>query len=344
MTTHSQNFRPRTVSSTYLQAFVYGAAKMGVPKDKVLLMIPGGENALTNPVKRFDYKTLIEILNFAIEHSGDRTMGLRIGLNFRQEHFLDVGYALPFASSLKEVIELNEAHQTINQQIGRTSFNVIDGKVHMSWNSFSGETEYEKFYTESIFAGYASLGRWLLRSQDNPIQKMRFRHKKPRDMAVHNVVFGEDIEFESDRDELIYPAVLLKAKMPSPNPQVFNLLRSKLSRKMSDLNQPTKTSVEALRLVQAGLAREDVSINRIADRMGMSERTFRRRLKDEGTSFRDVLSDARKELCEIYFNENRMSLSQIAQSLGFQDQSAFSRAFKGWYGMSPRQYKSELGN
>ncbi len=338
----SDILRSRTVSSTYLQAFVYGAAKMGMDKSVLLDRIPGGENTLNNPVRRFTTKILIDILNYSVEKTQDRTLPLRIGLNFRQENFLDVGYAMPFASSLQEVIDLNEVHQVLNQQIGRTGVTIDDGNAHLHWTSYSGDIHYEKYYTEAIFAGYASLGRWLLRSQDNPILKMRFRHEKPKELAVHHVVFGEDIEFGADRDEVIYPARLLKSKMPSANPHVFNLLKAKLDRKLVELNQPTPIGVEALRLVQAGLARENVGIDVIAKKMGMSERTFRRRLREENTSFREILSEARKELCEIYFNENRLSLSQIAQSLGFQDQSAFTRAFKSWYGQSPRQYKSGL--
>ena len=315
---------------------------MGMDRDRVMDMIPGGENALTNPVKRFHNQVLIDILNHSVEQTGDRSIGLRIGLNFRMEHFLDVGYALPYARNLREAIEVNMAHQPLTQQIGRTSVRTKDGYAIMGWTSNAGETDYESLYVESIFAGYASIGRWLLFAQDNPIVWMQFKHHAPKDMSTHNLVFGEDIRFGADKDELVFKEELLDAPMPMSNPDMFALLKTKLSRKLIDLNQPTPVALEATRLVQTGLANDNIAIGTIASRMGMSERTFRRRLVEEGTSFRDVTSKARQELCEVYFQQDQMSLSQIAQSLGFQDQSAFSRAFKTWYGVTPRQYRLGL--
>ena len=342
MKTRSENFNPRTVSSTYLQAFVYGAIKVGVSPDIIFGMIEGGQIALDNPVKRFSNETLIDILNKVVEITGDRSVGLRIGLNFRQEHFLDVGYALPYAQTLRDAHELNVAYQPLTQQIGKTSVEIKNGHTHMYWTSNSQNIEYEKYYTESIFAGYASIGRWLLMAQDNPCRAMRFRHKAPEDINVYHVVFGDDVIFEAERDEIVFDEDLMSARMPTPNPEMFNLLKEKLARKFIDLNQPPSTSLESTRLIQTLLPEEDFSINLICDRLGMSERTLRRRLAEEGTSFRDILSNARQELCEIYFRQERSSLAQIAHDLGFQDQSAFSRAFKQWHGMTPRQYRAEI--
>ena len=342
METRSENFNPRTVSSTYLQAFVYGAIKIGADSELINKMIEGGQNALDNPVKRFPTTTLIDILNAAIEQTGDRTIGLRIGLNFRQEHFLDVGYALPYAQTLREAHELNAAFQPLTQQIGKTSVEIKDGLTHMYWTSNTDEIEYEKYYTESIFAGYASIGRWLLMAQENPCRSMRFRHAKPNDLTVHHVVFGDEVVFGAERDEIVFDQDLMSARMPTPNAQVFSLLKEKLARKFVDLNQRPSIALETTRLIQTLLQEEQFSIHEICSRLGTSERTLRRRLSENGTSFREILSNARMELCEVYFRQDRASLAQIAHDLGFQDQSAFSRAFKQWYGVTPRQYKSNL--
>ena len=56
-------------------------------------------------------------------------------------------------------------------------------------------------------------------------------------------------------------------------------------------------------------------------------------------SYRDVLESTRRSLAENYLSDNKHSQAQIAYMLGFSDQSNFSRAFKRWTSLSPRQYQ-----
>ena len=68
----------------------------------------------------------------------------------------------------------------------------------------------------------------------------------------------------------------------------------------------------------------------------MSERTLHRRLGAEGTSFQDVLDDTRRELAEQYLSRGDLSLADTTYLLGFNDQSSFFRAYRRWFGTSPK--------
>ena len=73
--------------------------------------------------------------------------------------------------------------------------------------------------------------------------------------------------------------------------------------------------------------------------MGISERTFYRRLAEEGLSFRDVLQDAQSALARELLSETDCSIAEIAFLTGFSEQSTFSRAFKRWVGEAPARYR-----
>jgi AraC-like DNA-binding protein len=73
----------------------------------------------------------------------------------------------------------------------------------------------------------------------------------------------------------------------------------------------------------------------------MSARNLQRHLAEEGTSFKELLTEARVTLGRNYVGEGRLSVTEIAFVLGFADTSTFSRAFKRWTGMSPREYASK---
>ncbi|MCY1013835.1 helix-turn-helix transcriptional regulator [Nannocystis pusilla] len=73
--------------------------------------------------------------------------------------------------------------------------------------------------------------------------------------------------------------------------------------------------------------------------MGTSERTMQRRLRQAGTSFRDVVDDVRREAALAQLGRRDATVTDIAFMLGFSDLSAFSRAFRRWTGASPSEYR-----
>lgn len=77
----------------------------------------------------------------------------------------------------------------------------------------------------------------------------------------------------------------------------------------------------------------------IARQMGISGSTLQRRLAAEGSSFRELLNATRRDLAERYLREGRRPIKEVAYSLGFADLSNFTRAFRSWFGMSPREYQ-----
>ena len=77
----------------------------------------------------------------------------------------------------------------------------------------------------------------------------------------------------------------------------------------------------------------------IAADLSVSNRTLQRKLKDEGTSFMDLLQDTRLQLARKYLRQPGRSVVETAYLLGFSEPSTFSRAFKRWTGRAPAEYR-----
>jgi AraC-like DNA-binding protein len=77
----------------------------------------------------------------------------------------------------------------------------------------------------------------------------------------------------------------------------------------------------------------------VAKRLGMSRATLYRQLREEGTSYEDLLDDLRHRMALHYLDGKKVSVNQTAYLVGFSDPSVFSRAFKRWTGKSPAQRK-----
>ena len=81
-----------------------------------------------------------------------------------------------------------------------------------------------------------------------------------------------------------------------------------------------------------------------AEISGYSVRSLQRRLKEERTSYAQVVDKARCRVAMSTLREDRFSLTQIAEQLGYSEHSAFTRAFRRWTGMAPSQYRAEGAN
>lgn len=80
----------------------------------------------------------------------------------------------------------------------------------------------------------------------------------------------------------------------------------------------------------------------VAKELNISERSLQRKLQQHGTTFRLVLDSVRQMIALQYIKDPENRMSDIAFLIGFSEQSAFSRAFKKWTGISPLKFRETL--
>ncbi|WP_156492540.1 AraC family transcriptional regulator, partial [Oleiphilus sp. HI0080] len=79
----------------------------------------------------------------------------------------------------------------------------------------------------------------------------------------------------------------------------------------------------------------------LAEKLGMSEPTLRRKLSAEGSSVQDIKNEVRLKLAKQQLKSTSLSVKEVAEQLGFSESRAFSRAFKQWTGLNPANYRRQ---
>jgi AraC-like DNA-binding protein len=87
---------------------------------------------------------------------------------------------------------------------------------------------------------------------------------------------------------------------------------------------------------------EDTSLEAVSARLQLPPRTVRRRLQREGTSFRDLSAQLRKEMALRCLRDTELTVEDIACALGFSDAANFRHAFRGWTGVCPQEMRHRL--
>jgi AraC-like DNA-binding protein len=94
----------------------------------------------------------------------------------------------------------------------------------------------------------------------------------------------------------------------------------------------------------ANLTQDRARLPLIAQDLSLTQRTLQRKLTEAGSNFQQVLDQTRHGLAKDYLSQRQLNLADIAFLLGYQEQSAFNHAFKGWFGISPGSYREQSGN
>jgi AraC-like DNA-binding protein len=84
------------------------------------------------------------------------------------------------------------------------------------------------------------------------------------------------------------------------------------------------------------------TLSDVADELCVHPRTLRRRLADEGTSFREVLNEARSAVAVDLLRNVGLTVEEASKRLGYTEVSTFSNAFRRWHGVTPSAYSREL--
>lgn len=158
------------------------------------------------------------------------------------------------------------------------------------------------------------------------------------DMPELERVLGCRVSPRSTHNSVAFPVHVLDQPVPSANRLLYRLLGGYLEQVRAAQSQSIIDRVESY--IRGSLASGNCSIERCAEKVGMSVRTLQARLAADGARFSELVENQRAVLAKSHLAQGRLSLDEIADRLGYGEQTSFGRAFKRWTGVTPHQYRA----
>jgi AraC-like DNA-binding protein len=170
--------------------------------------------------------------------------------------------------------------------------------------------------------------------------RVRLTHHRAWNKELASVL-GDNVQLGAKADDITFPSRLKQAPVVSADLHLNRVLRSYCEEAISlPRNRASFRSLVENASVPL-LPHGGAQAGEIARHLGVSRRTFARRLATENTSFAEVLEGLRLSLANRYLADPQLTISQIAWLLGYSDVGAFSHAFRRWTGKSPGEHRTE---
>ena len=294
-------------------------------------------SSLVEPDARVSYVTAERLGERALALTGDDNFGLHLAQDVGDSKHYDAGVLLLMASpTLRAALERMVAFQRYWGDGERATLHPVSGGQCIRYVLAGAAGAYARHSHECALAEVA-LGVRALSGLELNARVVRFSHKAPPLTVEHGAVFRCPLEFGAVHAEIEFDDAVLDSRMRHANEAFCGIFEQQVERALSRLPSPGRLSDHVREVARAALSGGACTLGDTAEALGVSVRTLQRRLRDEGTSFAEVVDALRRETAIAYL-ERRIPIPEVAALLGYSDATAFHHAFSRWTGKSPQRY------
>lgn len=275
----------------------------------------------------------------AAERLNDPLLGLHLGQAMQPAQLGALGYVLLASENLGAALMRIQRYHRLVHDINPIEHAVVDGQLELRWGIAHGKPG--ALFDEAGITSIVQFGRDLC-GQSLSLTAVDFVNPAPIDARPYTRYFGCPVRFAQPVTRLVIPLETLAAPLRQPDPTLLKLMEEQVDAALAQLPQTGDLGDMTQRVV-AHLAPQGMpELEQVAHELRLSPRVFYRRLAEQGLNFRDLREAALQQLADLHLRDERLTLAEVSTLLGYSEQSAFTRAFKRWKGVSPLQWRHGL--
>lgn len=262
-------------------------------------------------------------------------MTLQIASMIRTGHLGVVGYLLHACANMAEALAcLRRYRKLIITAVEEMQVLAQQDTIELRWEH---NPKIDPLVLELGIAILVQFSRQLVSQENQSLPPLQVNLMQiPPSVASYESYYGCPVHFHQGWASVVFPVTYLSIPISQPDKMLLDILQQQADQALQALPK-TDEFMHRVHQHLAQLCQDgQPHVDELAARLHLSIRTVQRRLLDNGTTFQQALDEVRQQLCWQYLQQD-IQLSDIAQLLGYSDQSAFTRAYKRWTGSTPHQ-------
>jgi AraC-like DNA-binding protein len=324
-----------SVSVFLARAVIDAVERTGTPAGSWL---PPDWPRLEHPHARVDSQAFGQLLANAVEVTGDEALGLHLAEHMPESAADLLAHLAAHAPTMREALATCAHFAPLGMDGLGLSFRDEGSAWVVTYDLPRRGALPDRVLAEWVTAGLVRLARTFNGPNVAP-DVVRFEHSRPTYLREYARVFGDNVQFVQRETSVAFDRRVADRPQMHQHRELYDLLRVEAARRLEELVVHSRSATRVRHLLGATQPGRFPTAATAARHLGMSERSLRRSLAMDGTSYRDIARTALEASAGQLLRDPNRSIKQTSADLGFASAGAFQRAFKRWTGMTPGEYQ-----
>jgi AraC-like DNA-binding protein len=288
-------------------------------------------DALRKPDLPLPARTVGGFFERAAAISGCRSFGLHLAARSSMAILGPLWLLLRSAASVRQMFEDLATHYDLFTSAATVTLEPANRGLFIGWDTAVAQAGSSVQAVEFVLAVFCNELRLRCAPAWQP-PLVQFRHSAPAQLHDHRRVFGPRVQFDAERNAIFLDAGTLAQPGNARGSRARTLVAAMLRLDHDRPDPGLAARVEGV--VRALLPYAPCTLHDVSRVLGMAPRTLQEHLANGGRSFKSVRDAVRGDLALKYLQHSSLSLSEIADILGYTSLSSFSHSFRRWHGQS----------
>ncbi len=339
----SIGWEEKVYPATKIAIVVDGLAAEGIPLTESLRRTSISPDDLRSPTTQVSVNQVIEAYRNAIELSRVSQFAFNTGLKTHVSSYGMYGFAILSSMNFRQTMQFAVRYHQLATPLVKLRFLEEAGQAEWTIDPLPHpaiDGRLYRFIVEMQFGVHISLQRDVMGSAFWP-SSLHVKFEAPRPEKEYNEALGCPVAFGQSGNRILFDATWLHGSPVFGNEISYASVVSLCDDLQDRLQNRIGVAGKVRTFLLATLGRH-ANLDDVATHFDTPVRTLRRKLREEGTSFRELLDQLRAEVAVKYLRDTAMTIDDIAHALGFSETANFRHAFQRWNRASPQEYRRGL--
>jgi len=312
----------------------------GIAPDGALSTAGLSLEQIAEPDARIRFSSHVKLLQAAADLTGDTCYALRLARRLSPGDMGLLGYVARNSATLGDAFQNITRYVRVMSDGGRLDIENHAETTDLVFYIINPKVRRNRQAIEFIAGGISQFIH-VLGGEAFNLLGVEFSHDEPVNAFEHAQLLGCQIRFSQPSNRIRIARELLSRPVEGADPSLLRILERYCDDIIARRPDPNDLGSMVTAIVAKLIPYGRPPADDVARAVGMSRRTFTRRLEALGTPYLALVEQARKELAVRYLRDDDMRISQIAYMLGFSELSSFNHAFRRWFGATPTEFRAD---